>query len=584
MSTSELNELKKCVGGLIAMRSFVSTTKNPIVAEMFAGNGEERPNIESVIFEIIIDESDQIYERSPFADISAFSSKEGEEEVLLCLGTMLRVESVETKEQVTWVRVHMCQRVQNELPRQIIKQYDNMRFGDSVFNEIPSLCQLTIILTLMGDYQKFKQVINSAWPPIMNAFMSPLMAFITGFPSMFAEFQESDTDDPDYLQRTHISADKQHKLIGPLRDLLSSYEFLHVHLTPIFTLVDNILQAFRSDPASLDLSKIATDFAKAAEEFSFMGIKIPWELTLKVKLEPLIERLKLTNESVQLETLKTLEAYHDETCSEKVPERIERCYHLATTAYDKGDYDEAAKFVRDGLEVPSNKTDHPRLYNLLIRIYLNQENWFDMVDCSQAIISMPQLPANSPYIVEAYMDCAWACKKLEDYPAALLNYTKSLELQHQHHPSRHPFTAKVYISLGTLFDLLREAVTAIDHFQSAIALGFPESESEAHYWIARTYQWMRKYDESRSHLLQSLEIRQLHLSSKTYELLKTCLFLAEIEHITGRHQQRDLYMQQASCFSECSEQERHFFPERFNGYSKYMLLLLLSSDNTFCFS
>jgi hypothetical protein len=79
------------------MISFTSATKNRNVAESFAGNGEERPNVASVIFEIIIDEYDQVYERSPFGIISAFSSKPFEEEVLLCPGTVLQVKSVETK-------------------------------------------------------------------------------------------------------------------------------------------------------------------------------------------------------------------------------------------------------------------------------------------------------------------------------------------------------------------------------------------------------------------------------------------------------------------------------------------------------
>jgi hypothetical protein len=118
MSASELTQLKACVGGIIAMTSFVSTSKNLDVAKMFAGNGEGTCDIESVIFEIIIDECEHEYQRSPFADIRAFSSKPEEEEVLLFPRTVLQVKSVERKGPVTWVLVHMCQCEESKVPEQ----------------------------------------------------------------------------------------------------------------------------------------------------------------------------------------------------------------------------------------------------------------------------------------------------------------------------------------------------------------------------------------------------------------------------------------------------------------------------------
>ena len=56
MAANELKRIKDSIGHLIAMNSFLSTSLSYQIAEIYAGNGEDRPKFESVIFEIIIDE------------------------------------------------------------------------------------------------------------------------------------------------------------------------------------------------------------------------------------------------------------------------------------------------------------------------------------------------------------------------------------------------------------------------------------------------------------------------------------------------------------------------------------------------
>jgi tetratricopeptide (TPR) repeat protein len=118
-------------------------------------------------------------------------------------------------------------------------------------------------------------------------------------------------------------------------------------------------------------------------------------------------------------------------------------------------------------------------------IYLEQKDWVAAIECCQGIIEMPQLPPNSDFIVQAYMNCGFACRQLEDDAEALINYTKALELQEQHHPIRHPRTAKVHVELGILFSRIGDTATAMNHLQSTIVLDFPEWTSKAHEWIAR---------------------------------------------------------------------------------------------------
>jgi hypothetical protein len=82
ISPKELIKLQHSLGSMISITSFISTTKNFEIALIFSGNGDARPNFESVIFEIRLDESDLGDEASPFADICQLSSKQDEEEVV----------------------------------------------------------------------------------------------------------------------------------------------------------------------------------------------------------------------------------------------------------------------------------------------------------------------------------------------------------------------------------------------------------------------------------------------------------------------------------------------------------------------
>ena len=92
LAANELEVLKLNINGCISMNTFVSTTKNEDVALMFAGDGSGRPLSESVLFEMIItiDNSDL-----PCADISEMSDMSHEEEVLLAMGMIFKINSIE---------------------------------------------------------------------------------------------------------------------------------------------------------------------------------------------------------------------------------------------------------------------------------------------------------------------------------------------------------------------------------------------------------------------------------------------------------------------------------------------------------
>ncbi|CAF0944509.1 unnamed protein product [Adineta ricciae] len=95
---NELEAIKNNVNGLISMNTFLSTTTDASVAFLYAGHGSGLPSHASVVFtiDLNIDNNDNstAFDR-PFADISQYSSKLDEKEILFSMGTIFRITAVE---------------------------------------------------------------------------------------------------------------------------------------------------------------------------------------------------------------------------------------------------------------------------------------------------------------------------------------------------------------------------------------------------------------------------------------------------------------------------------------------------------
>ena len=88
----ELQHLQKSIGHLICFTSITSTSTNVEIALQYAGHSEEQSMYQSVIYEIHIDLSELEGNVSPYADISDVSYIPDEDEVLLCMETVMYIE------------------------------------------------------------------------------------------------------------------------------------------------------------------------------------------------------------------------------------------------------------------------------------------------------------------------------------------------------------------------------------------------------------------------------------------------------------------------------------------------------------
>ncbi|CAF3336442.1 unnamed protein product [Rotaria sp. Silwood2] len=145
MSQNELTELQQNIGKVFYTNTFLSTSLSYEIACEFSGLGTN-PDLNSVIFQYELDESKK---PKPFADISKDSYHHDENEVLLSMGTLFRLQSVEYIESMNIWYVELV----------LLEDGTSMEQHCSLLHQSP---KDTPILLLFGQYLEDTQQYTEA--------------------------------------------------------------------------------------------------------------------------------------------------------------------------------------------------------------------------------------------------------------------------------------------------------------------------------------------------------------------------------------------------------------------------------------
>ena len=107
----EIQRLKNSIGHLILTNGFLSTSENREVAEMYAGIGivninANSNNLESIIYEI--NYNTDIHPSTIVADITCYSRFRDEQEFLLDIGTVFKIEDVDALYTFRFYLIDLC--------------------------------------------------------------------------------------------------------------------------------------------------------------------------------------------------------------------------------------------------------------------------------------------------------------------------------------------------------------------------------------------------------------------------------------------------------------------------------------------
>ncbi|CAF4766950.1 unnamed protein product [Rotaria sp. Silwood1] len=146
IENDELELIKKSIGEFVSMNSFLSTSRKRSTALRFTRITRRTNNLQSIIFEIKIDPRLQT---KAFANISQMSYCQKEDEVLIMLGALFRIEEVnEDKEERMWVaRVLLASEDDYHLK-------ETFSYMKSTIGDDTDLDSLGKILIEMGEYEQ----------------------------------------------------------------------------------------------------------------------------------------------------------------------------------------------------------------------------------------------------------------------------------------------------------------------------------------------------------------------------------------------------------------------------------------------
>ncbi|CAF1135549.1 unnamed protein product [Rotaria sordida] len=149
IGNDELELMKNSIGEFLSMNSFLSTTLDRSTALDFARATPKRDNLQQIIFEIKIDPR---LETKAFADITQISYFQKEDEILIMLGALFRIEQVnEDKKERIWVaRVSLASEDDYHLKETF--SYMKNTIGDDT-----DLDSLGKILLKMGEYEQARK-------------------------------------------------------------------------------------------------------------------------------------------------------------------------------------------------------------------------------------------------------------------------------------------------------------------------------------------------------------------------------------------------------------------------------------------
>ncbi|CAF1348619.1 unnamed protein product [Rotaria sp. Silwood1] len=144
------SKIRNKVGGLLSFNSFLSTSENAAVAEIFVLRND--PNSVAVLFDIIVDKS---MSRCPYASLTHNSAIADEEEILFSMHSVFRIQSIEENmDDGSW-RVNLTMTHENDQQLHALTDHIRKRIeGPTGWNRLENL------LMEMGKWKMVKPLIE----------------------------------------------------------------------------------------------------------------------------------------------------------------------------------------------------------------------------------------------------------------------------------------------------------------------------------------------------------------------------------------------------------------------------------------
>jgi tetratricopeptide (TPR) repeat protein len=319
IGTDELELMKHSIGEFLSMNSFLSTSRDRSTALQFARLTPVIDGIQRIIFEIEIDPRLQT---KAFSDITSISYFQNEDEILIMLGALFRIEKViEDKKDRVWVaRVSLASEDDFHLKQTFVHMKETI--GDDA-----DLRSLGKILNEMGEYEQAQK----CYERMMHDFQVGTADCHTGLGRSLSWQKQCDPALSHYklamkirqevFGPEHESVGEVYNFIGGLQwQLLEDYDQALISLKKAMAIQEKTLPS--------DSVVLAKTYLNMATTYDLMGM-------YDLALEYYNKALKIRQAALPSDHPDIALIYNNLGCMYK----------------DKGDYAEALKFYQKSLDI-----------------------------------------------------------------------------------------------------------------------------------------------------------------------------------------------------------------------------------------
>jgi tetratricopeptide (TPR) repeat protein len=537
ISVAELQRLKNTKEKLVSVNTFFSTTRSSNRAVSFSGQGNGLPQLESVVFQIDVDE--KMCDTPTFADITNLSSMPQENEILFTMNTIFRLVDIESWNNIWIVHLVLTDSNQQKL-RDLIDHFKKEMDEE----QIPPLLMLGEFLWKMGDFDRAER----------------------------------------YYQMMLRELPPGHELIGKVYNNLGLIGLEKGDFRLATRFFKKALR-LQEPTETLDLAETYSNIAVLHDTKEEMDQALDWNeksLAIRLRLLPHDHRLVgLTYNNIGLvyfhrcEYDKALEFYEKARVIERSAlGSVDHFDHATTISniglvhFEQGHYQVALDFFKEALVIyehslPPQHTQFADIYN---NIASAQEELGDldsaltMFEKALEVRLVALLPQN-PSIAESYNNLANVLDALNRYDDALANYFKALKYCDGTSVADKRSKATYLNNIAECFRKAKDFDRATEYHKEALRLRLELFSRQKHYDLAMSYNNIGllfyeqcKYDKALHYHFRSLAIRR-EILQPDHPRLSICLF-----NIGLVYSKKNRYESALHYFRQALEIDKRIFP------------------------
>ncbi|CAF0901561.1 unnamed protein product [Adineta ricciae] len=486
----ELRNLQENIGSYVAMNTFTSVSQSREIALIYAGNGEDRPELESVIFQIEINER-----LSPCCNIRDFSQFSNEEELLLTIGSVFRIVDVKPSgdQWIIYLTLDKSDNQKMEGLKNFLRQ--------DLFHET-ALINIAKILFRMSDYNRAEQYCIRAEKELSSDNNDRV-----GLYQLLGEIYQNGMGDYNKAKEMYDNALSFSDNVSQFVKIFGNMGLLQIQMGSYDMALTTLNQAERlSRKYNLSNSSAINTLANICTNIG---------ITYRHKLN-FIKSLQYYRHALDLKL---------QIVPELDPSLAALYSNIGNLSCITCDYEASLKAYENALKIqlqclPEKHKDLATVYNNIALVYVTTERYSQALENFKKSLNMFEalLDADHPAIATLYHNIGDTYQRWKQYDIAVINLEKALQLRIQKLLPTHKHIAESYESLGWVYYYLSNYEKALDFCEKALKIE-PNSPS-VYNCMGIIFNLQCNYSGALSTLQKSIDLYEKFPAERTMALAK----------------------------------------------------------------